>query len=124
MARRALLVGIDKYDVLHDLTTCVADATDMETLLERHADASPNYSCRLMTYGKEEKTIKVTATRLREALRELFNYTGDVLFYFSGHGAITKVGGYISTCESEPDNWGIPMQEIIDWANSSPARRR
>lgn len=122
MARRALLVGIDKYDVFHDLTTCVADATEMEKLLERHADGSPNYSCRLMTYGKEEKTIKITIPRLREALHELFNYTGDVLFYFSGHGSITKVGGYISTYESEPANWGIPMQEIIDLANSSAAR--
>jgi hypothetical protein len=122
MARRALLVGIDAYDVFNDLTNCVADATDMQTLLERDADGSPNYSCRLMVYGPNSNTLKVTRPRLRESLRELFDYTGDVLLYFSGHGALTKVGGYLATCESEADDWGIPMQEIIDLAASSPAR--
>lgn len=122
MARRALLVGIDAYDVFNDLTTCVADATAMEALLERNADGSPNYSCRLMVYGPDSNTLKVTRPRLREACQELFDYTGDVLLYFSGHGALTKVGGYLSTCESAADDWGIPMQEIIDLAMISPAR--
>lgn len=122
MARRALLVGIDKYKVFNDLTTCVADATAMQKLLERNADASPNYSCRLMVYGKKRKTPVVTRSRLREACQELFDYTGDVLFYFSGHGALTKAGGYLATSESEASDWGIPMQEIIDLASASPAR--
>src|SRR5205085_9198166 len=122
MARRALLVGIDAYKVFNNLNTCVADATAMQELLERNADGSPNYSCRLMVYGRDRNTPKVTRPRLREACRELFDYTGDVLFYFSGHGSLTKVGGYLATCESEADDWGIPMQEIIDLASLSPAR--
>ncbi len=122
MARRALLVGIDTYDVFNDLTTCVADAAAMEKLLERDADGSPNYSCRLMAYGSAGGTPKVTRPRLRAACRELFDYTGDVLFYFSGHGALTQVGGYLATCESRADDWGIPMQEVIDLATASPAR--
>ena len=120
MIRRALLVGINKYDVFNDLTSCVADATTMQQLLARNADASPNYSCRLMTYGQGKKTPKVTMPRLREACNELFDYTGDVLFYFSGHGALTNVGGYLATCDSRADNWGIPMQEILDLASRSP----
>ena len=75
-----------------------------------------------MVYGRDRNTPKVTRPRLREACRELFDYTGDVLFYFSGHGSLTKVGGYLATCESEADDWGIPMQEIIDLASLSPAR--
>jgi hypothetical protein len=94
----------------------------MQQLLERNADASPNYSCRLMVHGRGGKTTKITIPLLREACRQLFDYTGDVLFYFSGHGAMTNTGGYIATCESEPDNWGIPMQEILDLASRSPAR--
>lgn len=122
MARRALLVGIDAYEVFNDLTTCVADATAMQELLERNADGSPNYSCRLMVYGHDSNTPKVTRPMLREACHTLFDYTGDVLFYFSGHGSLTKVGGYLATCEAEADDWGIPMQEIIDLASLSPAR--
>lgn len=121
MARRALVVGINKYDVFHDLSTCVADATAMQQLLERNADSSPNYSCHLMAHGTGRRT-KITIPLLREACNELFNYTGDVLFFFSGHGAMTSTGGYIATSESEPDNWGIPMQEILDLASRSPAR--
>lgn len=122
MARRALLVGIDAYEVFNPLTTCVADATSMQKLLERNADGSPNYSCRLMVYGDNTNTLKVTRPRLREACIELFDYTGDVLLYFSGHGSLTKTGGYLATCEAEAEDWGIPMQDIISLASSSPAR--
>ncbi len=122
MARRALLVGIDAYEVFNDLSTCVADATAMQELLERNADGSPNYSCRLMVYGDDSDTPQVTTPMLREACNELFDYTGDVLLYFSGHGALTKAGGYLATCESHEHNWGIPMQEIINLAATSPAR--
>jgi len=122
MARRALIVGINKYNVFHNLSTCVADALAMQPLLERNADASPNYSCRLLVHGKGGKTREVTMRLLREACIELFDYTGDVLFYFSGHGAMTSTGGYLATSDAEPDNWGIPMQEILDLASKSPAR--
>jgi Caspase domain len=122
MARRALLVGIDAYQVFNDLNTCVTDATAMQEMLERNADGSPNYSCRLMVYGHDSGMPEVTRPRLREACQELFDFTGDVLFYFSGHGSLTKVGGYLATCESEADDWGVPMQEIIDLASISPAR--
>lgn len=122
MARRALLVGIDAYEVFNDLTTCVADATAMQELLERNADGSPNYGCRLMVYGPNTNTLKITRPRLREACIELFDYTGDVLFYFSGHGALTKTGGYLATHEAEAEDWGIPMQDIINLAGQSAAR--
>lgn len=122
MSRRALLVGINKYEEFHNLRTCVPDAVAMQTMLERNADGGPNYSCKLMAYGGRKNPDEITMPKLREACRELFRYNGDVLLYFSGHGHNTNVGGYLMTSESEPDNWGIPMQEILDLANSSPAR--
>lgn len=122
MARRALLVGIDTYDYFNDLTTCVADATEMAKLLKRNADAGPNYSCRLMVHGPENADEPITIPMLREACEELFDYTGDVLFYFSGHGALTKTGGYIATTDAQKYNWGIPMQDILDLALESRAR--
>lgn len=122
MARRALLVGIDAYNTFNDLTVCVADAKSMQDLLERNADGSPNYSCRLLTYGKDSNTAQLTTARLRHACNELFEYTGDVLLYFSGHGTLTKAGGYLAAWDSEVNNWGIPMQEIMDLASASPAQ--
>jgi hypothetical protein len=59
---------------------------------------------------------------LREACEELFSYTGDVLFYFSGHGALTNVGGYIAATDAQKHNWGLPMQSILDLAAKSRAR--
>jgi hypothetical protein len=35
--KRALLVGIDDYSTLSPLTGCVADASALNDLLERHA---------------------------------------------------------------------------------------
>jgi len=122
MARRALLVGIDKYDVFSDLSKCVKDATDMQAFLKRNADGSPNYSCHLMVYGGKHRTPKITRARLRAACNQLFDYTGDVLLFFSGHGALTKTGGYLGASDSRTNDWGIPMEEIIDMANISPAR--
>lgn len=123
MARRALLVGIDEYDNFNDLLGCVADATEMQKRLERNADGSPNYSCRLLTYGQGKTTGKITRKLLRRVCHELFDFTGEVLMYFAGHGAVTDAGGgYISTCDAEKDDWGISMQEIIQLAADSPAR--
>lgn len=122
MAKRALLVGIDEYDEFSKLTGCVADAVAMQQTIKRNADGSPNYSCRLLAYGGEHREAKVTRRLLRETCRELFDYTGDVLLHFSGHGALTETGGYLATCDAQTDDWGIPMQEIIQLANNSKAR--
>lgn len=122
MARRALLVGIDEYDEFNDLTGCVADVLAMRQMLKRNADGSPNYSCHLLAYGGEHRETKITRRLLREACHELFDYTGDVLLHFSGHGALAETGGYLATCDAQEDDWGIPMQEVIQLANNSRAR--
>ncbi|MFT4796778.1 MAG: hypothetical protein ACJAXW_003502 [Candidatus Azotimanducaceae bacterium] len=43
MARRALLVGINDYDNLNDLSCCVRDAEAMACLLARDDDSALNY---------------------------------------------------------------------------------
>lgn len=121
MAKRALLIGIDNYDHVAELTGCVADAVAMRDLLQRNEDGSPNYSCRLLTYGQEPSEKKITRPLLRRACQELFDFTGELLLYFSGHGALTDSGGYLATCDAQINDWGIPMQEIVQLANSSKA---
>jgi len=121
MARKALLVGIDEYDKFSNLGGCVADAMAMEKRLRRNVDRSSNYGCKLLLYGPNNKEPRVTRTVLRAALQKLFDFDGEVLLYFSGHGALTAGGGYLATCDAQPQDWGIPMQEMIDMANRSHA---
>lgn len=122
MAKRALLVGIDGYKHFTPLKGCVQDARSMRDMLRRNADGSPNYACRVLAYAGEPNEEVITQASLRSAIRELFDYTGDVLLYFSGHGALTPTGGYLATCDGRDNAWGIPMQDVIQLANDSKAR--
>jgi hypothetical protein len=117
MAKKALLVGIDAYRNLRDLGGCVADVLALRPLLERHADGERNYDCNVMLC--KSRRSRVTRPMLRDALRKLFTDPGEVLFYFSGHGALTETGGYLATHEGERDDWGIKMQEVVDWAKDA-----
>jgi hypothetical protein len=121
MARRALLVGINNYDDdgVSDLTGCVRDATAMETLLAKNYDEGRNYDCRLLTTA----TDRVTRARLREVWEQLFdNFKEDILFYFSGHGTPTRMGGHVCTQDATEKEPGLPMDELLTLANDSSAR--
>jgi hypothetical protein len=117
--RLALLVGIDKYDHVSDLSCCVADAMAMSELLQRNDDGSPNYDCEALISSGEEK---ITRKVLRSHWNRLFGvYKGDILFYFSGHGTPLKSGGYLVTQEGDQDDPGLAMDELLVLANLSEA---
>jgi hypothetical protein len=121
MAKRALIVGIDTYDYVSDLAACVEDAHAISELLERNADERPNYECRVLLDNMEDGT-PITRAALRKACTDLFSdFRGDVLFYFSGHGVLTPSGGHLCAFDSQRDDWGIPMQEIVEMAFRSQA---
>jgi hypothetical protein len=121
--RRALVVGIDTYAMPSSkLSSCVSDAKAVGELLEENADEGPNYLCRVLTDNMENGK-PITRARLRGACEELFaNFTGDVLFYFSGHGVLTPFGGHLCAFDSQRNDWGVPMQEIVQMAIDSTAR--
>ena len=121
MARRALLVGIDKYrdPNIGDLHGAVHDATMMRDVITTHEDGSRNYDCRLYTSPGQ---WPVTRGTLRSLLRELFHEAESVLFFFAGHGTPTDVGGVLVTEDAENDDFGIPMSELLVMANRSRAR--
>jgi Caspase domain len=115
--RRALIVGIDEYDIQDSLSGCVNDAQSIEALLERHEDGSINFDCRLLTAGVGEQ---VTRANLRQAVVELFSPKAEMaLLYFSGHGTDTDLGGYLVTTDSEQYDAGMPMSEVLSAANQS-----
>ncbi len=116
--RKALIVGINDYPD-SPLYGCIEDAIKMETMLEKHADGSPNFSIKLFTDGNEniEKSV------IREAIEKLFDGPSDAaLFYFSGHGLIKSTGGYIVTPDYKRYDEGISMNDILMIANQSEAK--
>lgn len=122
MSKRALLIGIDYYDNISNLSGCVADIKAITEKLEYNQDGTPNYDCTVFL-DRVENGQPITRTNLRKACQKLFSddFKGDVLFYFSGHGSLTKYGGYLCTSDATQNDWGVPMQEIIDMASKSSA---
>jgi hypothetical protein len=133
MMGRALIVGIEKYNKIRSLTGCANDARAMRSSLARNEDGSPNYDCRVLISEaqrppervdpREGRRHAITRKRLREEWSRLFdNYDGDILFYFSGHGHPTDVGGYLVTQDAEPYDPGLGMYELLTLANNARAR--
>ena len=120
MARRALIVGIDTYGGGNSLKACVADAEAMAEVLARHKDGEKNFDC-IVLLDRMEDGSPITRPKLRAALTELFKFDGDILLYFSGHGFLSKTGGLLCTTDAVKDDWGIPMQEVVDLAIQSTA---
>jgi hypothetical protein len=118
---RALLVGLSQYDNgIPPLKGCVNDALGMKAVLSTHEDGGPNYEClTLVSPGPQPVTRKL----LRRYWSELFdNYDEDILFYFSGHGHPTDIGGYLVTQDAETGDPGLSMNDLLALANKSTAR--
>lgn len=112
--KRALVVGINNYPTA-PLRACINDATAIGSLIQSNEDHSPNFSVKLET--------KVSSKAVLAGLiKELFK--GDcetALFYFSGHGLVNELGGYIVTPDAARNNEGISMDDILKIANRSEA---
>src|SRR5579884_972736 len=130
MRRRALLVGIDHYDHMQKLNWCSDDALAMRQLLDYHENLDPNFSCHVLLSTTSEPSVsspgllreRVTFNKLRAALEELFAFDDMVLFYFSGHGYQTENGIYLVTQDGTHALPGILLNDILEMANTSPAR--
>lgn len=117
--RKALVVGINQYPS-SPLSCCVNDADNITKILERNGDGTVNFSVKKHVDGEAG-----TKGKLKGAIRDCFAGDEDVaLFYFSGHGHIDAIGGYIVTPDYSQDDWGVSMQEILSIANDSKCRNR
>lgn len=115
--KKALVVGINSYPDA-PLHGCVRDATDVAALLNKNADGTLNFDARLHTDVSKK-------SKLRELISDLFKGKHDtVLFYFSGHGMITELGGYLVTPDHHRYDEGIPMNDILTLANNSPSTNK
>lgn len=116
--RRALLVGVDHYQN-SPLSGCVNDATRMRDLLSRHHDGSPNFDTRLMA----STTTEISRPALRQAVEELLLGEAEVaLLFFSGHGTVNNLGGYLVTQDARRYDEGVSMIDVLTLANNAAAR--
>lgn len=141
MDMKALVVGIDNYPA-KPLAGSVNDARAVAQLFARHGNGDPNFDVELITapQPKPDGSIPepedpetescpkggISKTLLGRKIHDLF-LLGDpdiALFYFSGHGTVTSVGGYIVTTDTQSYDEGVAMNEILGYANHSTAREK
>jgi len=116
--RKALVIGINNYPNGNELKGCVNDASAFSGIIAANGNGSPNFDVKL-------ETDVPTKSDLKGLIKELFR--GDcetALLYFSGHGFIDDVGGYIVTPDFKPNDEGVSMDEILSIANESKAQNR
>lgn len=115
--RKALVIGINNYPTA-PLYGCVNDASAFGSIVETNGDGSPNFDVRL-------ETNVATRADLKGHIRDLFSGDCDTaLLYFSGHGFLNDLGGYIVTPDFQPNDEGVSMDEILTLANESKAKNR
>jgi hypothetical protein len=121
--RVALIVGIDYYEHGSPLYGCVNDAHSVKSVLDRNGDGSINFECKLLASSSERDSIKRSS--LKDNIAELFQMDADIaLLYFSGHGHIEEVGGYLLASDSSRGDEGVSLSEILTLANSSRAKNK
>lgn len=121
--RKALIVGINYYQKINSLRGCVNDAYNLKSVLDRHADGTINFATNLMV--ATDSSSLITRKALKDKATDLFKDDSDVaFFYFSGHGYLESTGGYLITSDCQTGDDGLSMNELLQIANSSPARSR
>lgn len=115
--RKALVVGIDNYPQC-PLASCCNDSEAIKDLLANHENGDPNFD----VWKKDNVQTKAD---LRNLIQRCFSGDADVaLFYYSGHGQIDSVGGYLVTPDYQEGDWGVSLQEILTIANDSKCKER
>ncbi|HEV7333169.1 MAG TPA: caspase family protein [Flavisolibacter sp.] len=119
----ALIVGINHYLNGTGLYGCVNDAYEVKSILERNADGSVNFDCRLLTALSEKD--KIERGGLKDAVEKLFSTKAEIaLFYFAGHGHIEATGGYLLASDAKRGDDGLSLNDVLLFANQSPATNK
>lgn len=119
--KKALCIGIDSYEHANDLHGCVNDANAVKAALQRNGDGTLNFETKIMTATSEASYISRRA--LKEAIEELFRGDSEIaLFYYSGHGSIDEVGGYLCTSEVQKPDEGLSLEDLMTLVSKSKAR--
>ncbi len=122
--RKALIIGIDHYEHIGNLSGCVNDAHSVKAALERNADGTVNFPNSQVLTATSGTQI-VWKRELKEAARQLFVDDAEIaLFYFAGHGYIEDTGGFLCASDSDIGDDGLSLLELMTFANRSKARNK
>jgi hypothetical protein len=109
--KRALLVGIDKYEYAPPLNGCVNDVGALMPLLARNEDDSPNFECVVKTSASEKP---VRRSDLLDSIELLLKPGADIaLFYFAGHGKQVDNDVVLASQDAQGSNLGVSMSEVL-----------
>ena len=115
--RKALVVRIDNYPSC-PLYGCCNDSEAIKDLLSNHENGNPNFAV-------WKKDNVMTKGELRMLIEKCFEGDADVaLFYYSGHGHIDSVGGYLVTPDFSEYDYGVSLQDVLTIANNSKCKER
>lgn len=115
--RKALIVGIDNYPDC-PLRGCCNDADKVNELLSRHENGEKNFQTAMVKNVKHKGELK-------RLIEECFNgNAATALFYFSGHGIIDSIGGYLVTPDYSDFDYGVSLQEVLTIANKSRCQNK
>jgi hypothetical protein len=122
--RKALIVGIDYYDHIDDLSGAVNDAHGVKNALERNADGTVNFQTPQLLVGTGPDT-GITRHELKEAVRALFFDDAEIaLFYFAGHGYVETIGGFLCASDCRTGDDGLSLADVVTMANASKAKNK
>lgn len=122
--RKALIVGIDHYDNIGQLSGCVNDSHAVKNMLERHADGTVNFATPKIMTGTSSGD-RVDKAELKDAVRELFAGDSEIaLFYFAGHGYIEDTGGFLCGTDCRTGDDGLALAEVMTLAGRSAAKNK
>lgn len=121
--RKALVVGNNYYRHFQPLFGCVDDALSVKNTLERNSDGTVNFDVRSLIGTSPDQVV--TRNELRDQAQELFSTELEAaLFYFAGHGDLQTTGGYLIASDSERADNGLPLSDLLTFANQSRAHNR
>lgn len=121
--KKALVVGINYYPNVGHLHGCVNDAYAVSQVLLRHMDGQLNFDVKQVTAVDDQTAI--SRKQLKEDIIALFADDSEVaLLYFAGHGHVEDAGGYLVTSECADGDDGLPLEEVLNFANESKAKNK
>ena len=109
--KRALLVGVDKYEGAPPLNGCVNDVNALKPLLARNEDDSLNFECIVKTSANEQP---VSRRNLLDSIDALLKPGADIaLFYFAGHGEQVDNDVVLVSQDGRGSDMGVKMSEVL-----------
>lgn len=135
MRRHGLIVGINRYKALQQLSNSAADAESIAHVLEMSGEFKIT---RLPEGIAEDGQLKVSPNRevntaeLKKAIADLFkpvapDYPDIALLFFAGHGVRENIGlheGYLAASDCSPgvERWGLSLSWLQRLLINSPVR--